>query len=145
MNTNNGIEESKAGETPLPNSKKTYVSGKLHPGVRVPFREISLAPTKTMNGEIEVNEPVRAYDTSGAWADPDFRGDVTQGLPPLRLKWIRDRGDVEGIEGRRVELIDDGWMSEKHAALSGRPTPNAQRSTFNGAGAPSRRRPFRAS
>ena len=52
----------------LPNSLKIYVKGKLHPDVRVPFREISLAPTKTMSGDIEVNEPVRVYDTSGQWA-----------------------------------------------------------------------------
>src|SRR2546421_9120281 len=30
----------------LPNSKKIYVSGKLHRDIRVPFCEISLAPTK---------------------------------------------------------------------------------------------------
>jgi phosphomethylpyrimidine synthase len=130
----------------LPNSKKTYVSGKLHPGVRVPFREISLASTKTINGEIEINEPVRVYDTSGPWGDPDFHGDVTQGLPPLRAKWIRERGDVEEINGREVQPIDDGFLSEKHAAIvARRSTPNAQRPTFNGAGAPSRRRPLRAS
>src|SRR5205814_6997761 len=35
-------------EKSLPNSKKIYVSGKLHPNIRVPFREISLAPTKTI-------------------------------------------------------------------------------------------------
>src|SRR6266516_1247142 len=68
----------------LPNSCKIYVSGKLHPNIRVPFREISLAATKTMSGEIEVNEPVRVYDTSGPWGDSDFSGDVEQGLPSLR-------------------------------------------------------------
>src|SRR5439155_4645757 len=103
-------------EKPLPNSRKVYVSGKLHHDIRVPFREISLAPTKSMNGEIELNEPVRVYDTSGPWGDPDFHGDVTQGLAPLRAEWIRDRGDVEEIEGRAVHPIDDGYLSEKHAA-----------------------------
>src|SRR5204863_9256811 len=82
----------------LPNSKKIYVAGKPHPNIRVPFREISLAATKTMSGEIELNEPVRVYDTSGPWGDPDFHGDVEQGMPPLRARWIRDRGDVEEIE-----------------------------------------------
>jgi phosphomethylpyrimidine synthase len=100
----------------LPNSKKVFVSGELHPDLRVPFREISLAPTKTMSGEMEVNEPVRVYDTSGPWADPAFHGDVEQGLPPLRADWIRARGDVEEIEGRRVTPIDDGYLSDKHAA-----------------------------
>src|SRR5919201_5370859 len=68
----------------LPNSRKIYVAGKLHPDIRVPFREISLAPTKSMNGEIEVNEPVRVYDTSGPWGDASVTLDPVQGLPPLR-------------------------------------------------------------
>src|SRR5712691_8406142 len=105
-------------EEPLPNSKKVYVSGKLHADIRVPFREISLAPTKTMNGEIEVNEPVRVYDTSGPWDDPNVDVEVTQGLPPLRAKWIRDRGDVEEIDGRKVQPIDDGYLSVSHAESS---------------------------
>jgi len=130
----------------LPNSKKIYVDGKLHPDIRVPFREISLASTKSMNGEIEVNEPVRVYDTSGPWGDPSVTVDPLQGLQPLRTKWIRDRGDVEEYEGRVVRPIDDGYLSEKHAAVAAKgPTPNAQRPMFNGAGAPSRRKPFRAS
>jgi phosphomethylpyrimidine synthase len=130
----------------LPNSKKVYVSGTLHKDVRVPFREISLASTKTMSGEIEVNEPVRVYDTSGPWGDADFYGDVTHGLPPLRAIWIRDRSDVEEINGREVQPIDDGFLSRTHAAVAAqRSTPNAQRPMFNGAGAPSRRRPLRAS
>ena len=78
------------------------------------FREISLAPTKTMSGEIEVNEPVRVYDTSGPWGDPDFHGDVTQGLPPLRAKWIRERGDVEEHRGSRSNA-DGRWISLREA------------------------------
>ena len=61
------------------------------------------------------NEPVRVYDTSGPWGDPDFHVDVTQGLPPLRVRWIRDRGEVESIAGRAVTPVDDGWLSQKHA------------------------------
>jgi phosphomethylpyrimidine synthase len=123
----------------------------LHPDIRVPFREISLAPTKSMNGEIEVNEPVRVYDTSGPWGDPSVTLDPLQGLQPLRTEWIRDRGDVEEYEGRVVRPIDDGYLSEKHAAVAAKrptnasPARTAQRPTFNGAGAPSRRKPFRAS
>ncbi|HEY6154763.1 MAG TPA: phosphomethylpyrimidine synthase ThiC [Candidatus Udaeobacter sp.] len=103
-------------EKPLPHSRRIYVSGKLHPGIRVPFREISLAPTKSVNGDIEINEPVRVYDTSGPWGDPDFPGDVTQGLPAVRAKWIRERGDVEEIGGRVVSPSDDGYLSEVHRA-----------------------------
>src|SRR5438270_1312274 len=122
--------EPPASDAPLPKSRKVFVPGQIHPDLHVPFREISLAPTKTISGEIEINEPVRVYDTSGAWGDPDFHGDVERGLPPLRADWIRARGDVEEIEGRAVTPIDDGYLSEKHAASSEetkRPTPNAQR------------------
>jgi phosphomethylpyrimidine synthase len=123
----------------LPNSQKVYVSGELHPEIKVPFREISLAPTKTMNGEIEINEPVRVYDTSGPWGDPSVTLDPVQGLPPLRRDWILKRGDVDEVEGRVVRPIDDGYLSDTHAAVA------AKRRTLNGAGAPSRRKPLRSS
>src|SRR5438034_1393157 len=102
----------------FPNSRKVYVPGKLHADLRIPFREISLAPTKSMNGEIEANEPVRVYDTSGPWGDTDADVDVTSGLPQLRAKWIRARTDVEEIEGRVVRPIDDGYLSVAHAESS---------------------------
>jgi phosphomethylpyrimidine synthase len=131
--------DSQSTETPLPNSKKVYVGGKLHTDVRVPFREISLASTKSMNGEIEVNEPVRVYDTSGPWGDADFHGDVTIGLPALRAKWIRERGDVGEYEGRVVRPIDDGYLSEKHAANGN------GKNGLVGRDRRARRNPFRAS
>src|SRR5262249_11133463 len=65
--------------------------------------------------------------TSGPWGDPDFHGDVTQGLPPLRGKWIGDRGDVEEYEGRKVQPIDDGFLSEAHAAHTTRKRPPVRR------------------
>src|SRR5438552_10181140 len=115
VNGADSVDSVHSVEKSLPNSRRIYVKGELHPEIHVPFREISLAPTKSMNGEIEVNEPVRVYDTSGLWGDPDFHGDVTQGLPPLRATWIRDRSDVEEYEGRKVQPIDDGYLSEPHA------------------------------
>src|SRR5437879_6248108 len=83
---------------PLPNSTKVYTSGRIHPSIRVSFREIKLSPTKAFNGVVEDNEPVRVYDCSGPWGDPGFNGDVEQGLPPLRRPWILARGDVEEVE-----------------------------------------------
>jgi phosphomethylpyrimidine synthase len=118
----------------FPNSRKTYVDGQAHPDLRVPFREITLAPTKSLDGTLEPNEPVRVYDTSGPWGDPEFHGDVEKGLPALRAQWIRARGDVEEIEGRIVRPQDDGYLSEKHAASrSGNgtmPPPRANRITL---------------
>ena len=66
------------------------------------------------------------YDTSGPWGDPNFHGDVTQGLPPLRAQWIRDRGDIEEISGRTASPRDDGYLSEKVHRVSA----NGQRSKF---------------
>src|SRR6266566_1359084 len=115
VNGENSVNSVHSVDEPLPKSMRVYVSGALHKDVRVPFREIALAPTKSISGKIEVNEPVRVYDTSGPWGDPDFHGDVTQGLPRLRANWVRDRGDVEEYDGRKVQAIDDGFLSEKHA------------------------------
>ena len=99
----------------LPNSKRVYVNGTIHPNVRVAFREISQSPTKSLSGDVEDNAPVRVYDTSGPWGDPDFDGDVAKGLPALRDKWIRDRGDVEEYDGRKAKPLDNGYLSNVHA------------------------------
>ena len=62
------------------------------------------------------------YDTSGAWGDPDFHGDVTQGLPPLRAKWIRERGDVKkSMDGSRSDALDDGYLSRDACRASAAP------------------------
>jgi phosphomethylpyrimidine synthase len=65
--------------------------------LRVPFREITLSPTKSYTGRSEANEPLRVYDCSGPWGDHSFEGDVEQGLPALRRNWILGRGDVEEV------------------------------------------------
>ena len=83
-----------------PGSNRVYVAGKIHPDVRVPMREIELTPTKSYTGAIEQNEPVRVYDCAGPWGDPSFKGNVEEGLPALRAKWIRARGDVEECEAK---------------------------------------------
>src|SRR5437867_13126222 len=83
---------------PLPASKKVYVHGTR--GVRVPMREISMQPTREMNGQIELNPPVRVYDTSGPYTDPEVHLDLRQGLPPLRLPWILERGEYDRMEPR---------------------------------------------
>src|SRR5258705_5149651 len=66
-------------ETTLPNSSRVYINGQ-QPGVRVPFREIALNPSRNFAGALEENESVRVYDTSGPWGDPKVSGDVRDGL-----------------------------------------------------------------
>ena len=104
-------------QTQLPNSKRIYVEGQ-QPGVRVPFREISQAQTRTFNGTLEENPPVRVYDTSGPWGDPSFQGDVRDGLPAMRREWIVGRDDVEEYQGRETKPIDDGYLTFDAADLA---------------------------
>jgi len=101
--------------TLFPNSTRIYVQGEIYPEVKVPLREIRLSDTEHSDGTVEKNEPVRVYDCAGPWGDPDFKGDVTKGLPALRQQWIQDRGDVEEYSGRDVKPEDNGYLSEAHA------------------------------
>ncbi|MCP4463471.1 MAG: phosphomethylpyrimidine synthase, partial [Planctomycetaceae bacterium] len=98
--------------TLFPNSSRIYVAGEIHEGLKVPMREIRVSDTEHSNGEIEKNEPVRVYDCSGPWGDPEFEGDLTQGLPALKRSWILARADVEEYTGRQVSPEDNGYLSE---------------------------------
>src|SRR5512132_1420650 len=88
-----------ANREPLPGSRKVYVPGPQ--GSRVPFREIALHPTRGMRGEVEINAPLRVYDTSGPYTDPDVEIDLHRGLPELRRPWILARGEHDETEPRR--------------------------------------------
>jgi phosphomethylpyrimidine synthase len=82
---------------PFPASRKIYVEG-TQSGVRVAMREISLSPTRPMNGErAEPNASVVVYDTSGPYTDPAVTVDIRAGVPPLRRAWILGRSDVEEL------------------------------------------------
>ncbi|KZN49040.1 phosphomethylpyrimidine synthase ThiC [Pseudoalteromonas luteoviolacea] len=86
---------------PFPNSKKIYVDGEQD-GVRVGMREISLNDSFVGGTEeepiYEKNEPVRVYDTSGPYTDPEFTLNVREGLPKYRENWIVNRDDTELLD-----------------------------------------------
>ena len=83
--------ELKVTTGPIRGSKKIHVGEH-----RVAMREIALEPS---SGE----PPVRVYDCSGPYTDPDARIDIMAGLPELRRDWIRGRGDVEEADQREVK------------------------------------------
>ncbi len=103
-------------------SRRVYVSGQAHPELRVPMREILLAPGRASNGTVEANAAVRVYDTSGPWGDAAYEGTVEGGLPGLRVEWIRSRGDVEPSESSTTEA----------PAVEGRAAPGADRRRWRG-------------
>ena len=80
---------------PFPNSRKIYVEGS-RPDIRVPMREIRQSDTPASFGA-EKNPPIFVYDTSGPYTDPTVKIDIRKGLPPLRQKWIEERGDTEEL------------------------------------------------
>lgn len=80
----------------FPNSRKLYVEGS-RPDIKVPMREISLTPTETAKGT-EENPPLRVYDSSGIYSDPDAKIDLRAGLPAIRANWIEERGDTELLD-----------------------------------------------
>jgi phosphomethylpyrimidine synthase len=84
-------------EEHFPNSKKVYKPGSTA-GVRVPFREVALSPSRRADGGVESNGCAWMYDTSGPWTDPAVRLDVEEGLPRLREPWIAARSDSEARE-----------------------------------------------
>ena len=99
--------------TEFENSTRVYLENS-NSTIKVPMREISLSPTNKADGTTEENEPVRVYDTSGAWGDEEFDGDYAEGLPQVRSKWIQDRNDTEQIEGREIKPTDNGYLSDLH-------------------------------
>lgn len=99
---------------PFPASRKIYVPGAVHPGIRVPMREVSLS-----NGE-----SATLYDTSGPYTDPGADIDVRRGLEALRTPWIEARGDTETYTGRTAQAVDDGTRREDRNDPS---DPEAQR------------------
>ena len=96
------------------------------------MREIALHDTHSVNGQVHANDPVRVYDTSGPWGDPEFTGLVTEGLPATRDSWIHSRGDVEAYEGREVRPGDNGYLSSKHAESAAESRADAALKPFPG-------------
>ena len=85
---------------PLPGSRKVYVTGTLHPDIRVPFREISQSPTVHGHGasaKRTENPPISVYDASGPYTDPNAKIDLKAGLPALRAGWISSRADTNEL------------------------------------------------
>src|SRR3546814_6843598 len=87
---------------PCRGSRKTHVGDR-----KVAMREIVLE-----GGE----PPVRVYDTSGPYSDPDVHIDIMAGLPQLRRDWIITRGDVEEYDARAVKPEDNGLKGPDRSA-----------------------------
>lgn len=102
-----------------PNSQKVYVEGSRQ-DIQVPMREISLADSLVGGGKdnpiFEPNEPIRVYDTSGVYTDPEHHVDLYQGLPKVREQWIDSRSDTHVLSSVSStytrERLDDETLDD---------------------------------
>jgi len=92
-NSEPGVRAANAG--PFPGSRKVYIEGPG--GIRVPMREICPVTRSGSSGSGGGGTPLRVYDTSGPYTEPDAVIDLRKGLPELRRPWILDRGEYETI------------------------------------------------
>ncbi|MEM9311426.1 MAG: phosphomethylpyrimidine synthase ThiC [Pseudomonadota bacterium] len=86
---------------PIRGSRKIHVGARTGSGVQVAMREIDLEGDEA---------PVRVYDTSGPYSDPDVAIDINAGLAAHRAEWITARGDVEEYDAREVKPEDNGQL-----------------------------------
>ena len=108
-------EVDKASVQPFTGSKKIYVQGS-RADIQVPMREITLADTPTDFGG-EKNPPVRVYDTSGPYTDPNVKIDLRTGLGDVRSRWIEERNDTEILEDSHSEFTNARLNDPKLAHL----------------------------
>ena len=89
----------------FPSSKKIYVTGS-RPDLKVPMREIEQTSMQVKRKEVE-NPPLSVYDTSGPYTDPDIEINLSLGLSPGRLNWIKERKDTEKLSKRSSVFADE--------------------------------------
>ena len=102
---------------PFPGSIKLHINAfneSIQGDIQVGLREIQLTPTTLADNKTEYNAPVRVYDTSGPYSDPDKTIDIRKGLDGIRKNWIEARQDTEELSGNSSEYAK---MREMNIAL----------------------------
>ena len=106
-------------------SKKIYVTGSRE-DLKVPMREISQTSLNGDSGE-QKNPVLWVYDTSGPYTDPEVKINLSKGLKPNRLKWIKERGDSEELSKRTSSFAKQQIESEELIDLTFPNLPKARR------------------
>ena len=106
-------------------SKKIYVTGSRE-DLKVPMREISQTSLNDGSGE-QKNPALWVYDTSGPYTDPEVKINLSKGLEPNRLKWIKERGDSEELSKRTSSFAKQQIESEELIDLTFPNLPKARR------------------
>ena len=106
-------------------SKKIYVTGSRE-DLKVPMREISQTSLNVDSGE-QKNPVLWVYDTSGPYTDPEVKINLSKGLEPNRLKWIKERGDSKELSKRTSSFAKQQIESEELIDLTFPNLPKARR------------------
>lgn len=99
---------------PFPNSHKRYISGSRN-AIQVGMREIHLSDTQYADGRTEANAPLRVYDTSGPYSDPNIHIDVQQGLAALKDPWIVSRDDTQLLTEPTIKVRKPDHINVREA------------------------------
>jgi len=106
-------------------SKKIYITGSRE-DLKVPMRQISQTSSKGETGDYE-NPEIWVYDTSGPYTDPEIEINLSRGLKPNRLQWIKERGDTVEFQKRSSSFAKQQIESEDLAKLTFPNLPKARK------------------
>ena len=135
----NGSTQNGITTQPLPASQKVYVHNHRNAALGVAMRAVTLSSGDNGHGTNgngmgngHVPAPIMIYDTSGPYTDPSASTDIRQGLKPLRLDWIKSRGDVEEVQeykynnGNGKQGSTKGGVTERFPDVARRPVLRAK-------------------
>ena len=118
------IEDSEISEQ-FASSRKIYLTGS-RPDLKVPMREIQQTPTQ-VNGKEVHNPSIWVYDTSGPYTDSDVVINLSRGLNPGRLGWIKERKDTEELTRRSSDFANQQSKSPDLAKITFPHLPNIRK------------------
>ena len=118
------IEDSEISEQ-FASSRKIYVTGS-RPDLKVPMREIQQTSTQ-VNGKEVHNPSIWVYDTSGPYTDSDVVINLSRGLNPGRLGWIKERKDTEELTRRSSDFANQQSKSPDLAKITFPHLPNIRK------------------
>ncbi|MBI2871135.1 MAG: phosphomethylpyrimidine synthase ThiC, partial [Candidatus Omnitrophica bacterium] len=99
--------------TLFPASQQIHIPGSLYPNIRVPMREVRLDAGNRDPHTAPRSTLIWLYDTSGPYKDTQASIHNHRGIPPMRLEWIKRRGDAAEVPNNgRVPVVRKPWRAK---------------------------------
>ena len=68
-----------------------------------------------LNNDVQPNEPIYVYDTTGPYTDPSYTIDVSSGLKKTREQWINERGDTEQSKRSYLDNLKSNFDNAQYS------------------------------